>query len=312
MRRLRLRELGPLFSSDLEKKQLMTEEFAKVGDLQLCYETIGQSGNPAVLLMTGLGGQLIHWPTAFCHALAERGFYVIRYDHRDAGRSTVLHHLPVPPRFRLLRKDGLGAPYLLSDLANDAAGLLDVLDIGSAHVVGMSLGGIVGQTLAVRHPNRVRSLVSIAANTGAAKDHPKLPVLLAMVRRPPQDRRRFVRQAVIASKIFGSDLTSDEARRFAEAQFDRGVHPEGILRQLGAIFAAGDRTRQVANIAAPTVVIHGTNDRILPASGGQATAAAIPDAELHMVPGMGHALLRQHWDQFITWIVANAQRVQAR
>jgi pimeloyl-ACP methyl ester carboxylesterase len=197
-------------------------------------------------------------------------------------------------------------------MANDAAGLLDALDIRAAHVVGMSLGGIVAQTMAVRNPNRVRSLVSISANTGATQEQPRLPVLIAMVGRPARDRHRYVRQAEMASKLFGSDLTKDEVHRFAGALFDRGVHPEGTWRQLAAILAAGDRTSELRSITAPTLVIHGTNDRILPARGGQATAAAVPGAELHLVPGMGHALPRQHWDQFSAWIVANTQRVQAR
>jgi pimeloyl-ACP methyl ester carboxylesterase len=176
----------------------------------------------------------------------------------------------------------------------------------------MSLGGIVAQTMAVRNPSRVRSLVSISANTGAREAQPRLPILIAMVGRPARDRDRYVRQAEMAFKIFGSDLAKDEVQRFAEVQFDRGVHPEGTWRQLAAIFAAGDRTSELRSITAPTLVIHGTNDRILPARGGQATAAAVPGAELHLVPGMGHALPIQHWDQFTAWIVANTQRVQAR
>jgi pimeloyl-ACP methyl ester carboxylesterase len=289
----------------------VTEQFCTVGDVELCYETFGDPGDPAVLLVMGLAMQMLAWHEELCAELAERGFHVIRFDNRDIGRSGRVEG-PAPTLMQLVRRDKRAATYTLDDLAADAVGLLDGLGIERAHVVGASMGGMIAQTIAARYPERVLSLVSIMSNTGArwsGQPSPRLyPVLL---RRPPRDREGYVRHtAWVLSQIGSKGFEGDEEdmRRLAELSYDRGLNPVAAARQLAAIIASGDRTPLLRTITAPTLVIHGTADRFVTPSGGRATARAIPGARLLMIPGMGHDLPRATWPRILDAIEENAAR----
>jgi pimeloyl-ACP methyl ester carboxylesterase len=293
----------------------MAEELAKVGDIEICFETFGSPDDPAMLLVMGLGTQMIAWPEEFCRRLADHGFLVIRYDNRDVGRSTHMRQHRPPTVRQLLLRDKRAAPYSLADMADDGMRLLDHLGIERAHVVGASMGGMIAQTIAARHPDRVISLASIMSNTGHRwKGTPGLRVYPIFIRRPASNREGAVESFVSVFKLIGSpDFAFDEeqTRKAAELSYERGYDPAGAGRQLAAILAAGDRTAQLRTIKAPTVVIHGTKDRMVRPSGGRATAAAIPGSRLVMIEGMGHDFPRAAWDRMIDAIVANARRADA-
>jgi pimeloyl-ACP methyl ester carboxylesterase len=293
----------------------MAEQFAKVGDIEICFETFGSADDPALLLVMGLGTQMVAWPEPFCEQLAARGFFVIRYDNRDIGRSTHMRRLRPPTIRQLLLRDKRAARYSLADMAADGIGVLDRLGIERAHVAGVSMGGMIAQTMAVRHPERVLSLASIMSNTGHIwRGTPGLRVYPIFIRRPAPDRARAIESAVSVWRLIGSPgfpFDEDATRRAAELSYDRGYNPAGAGRQLAAILAAGDRTPELRGITAPTVVIHGTKDRMVRPSGGRATAAAIPGATLVTIEGMGHDLPRGAWDRIVDAIVANTRRAHA-
>ena len=292
------------------------EQIAPVGELELCYETFGERSDPAVLLIMGLGTQMIGWREEFCEGLAARGFFVVRFDNRDVGRSTRLDHFPVPTTWQLVRRDKSAARYTLEDMAADAVGLLDHLGIERANVVGASMGSMIAQTLAATHPDRVSSLVSIMGNTGArTSGQPTLRMSKALLSVAPEDRDGYVEHMVKTFELIGSPgFERDEAelRRFANTAFDRGRSPAGGARQLAAILASGDRTSLLRRIAAPTLVIHGKADRLVRPSGGRATAKAISGARLLEIPGMGHDLPPEVWPQIFDAIVENAAATTSR
>jgi pimeloyl-ACP methyl ester carboxylesterase len=267
------------------------EQFARVGDVELAYETFGDPNDPGLLMVMGLGAQMIFWPEELCELLAAAGLRVIRFDNRDAGRSTVLADLR-PPDFRRVLAGELKAPYLLADMAADAVGLLDHLGIDRAHVAGASLGGMIAQRIAIDHADRVLTLASIMSTTGdPAVGRPTPAAMEVLMSRAPADRDAYVEATVAARGVIGSQ-PPDEARtrELVERAFDRGYHPDGTARQFAAIVASPDRTPELAGITAPTVVIHGAEDSLIDVSGGEATAAAIPGAELVVIDGMGHDL----------------------
>ena len=289
----------------------MAEELAKIGEIEICFETFGSRDDPALLLVMGLGTQMVAWPEDFCRQLAGRGFFVIRFDNRDVGRST--HMRGRPPTIRqLLLRDKRAAGYSLADMAADGIGLLDHLGIERAHVAGASMGGMIAQTMAARHPDRVLSLASIMSNTGHRwKGTPGLRIYPTFMRRPGRTREGAVESTVSVFRLIGSPgfpFDEDATRTTAGLSYDRGYNPAGTSRQLAAILAAGDRAAELRAITAPTVVIHGTKDRMVRPSGGRATAAAIPGAQLVTIDGMGHDLPRGAWDRMIDAIVANARR----
>jgi pimeloyl-ACP methyl ester carboxylesterase len=292
------------------------EQIAPVGELELCYETFSERSDPAILLIMGLGTQMIGWREEFCEGLAARGFFVVRFDNRDVGRSTRLHHFPVPTTWQLVRRDKSAARYTLEDMAADAVGLLDHLGIERANVVGASMGSMIAQTLAATHPDRVNSLVSIMGNTGArASGQPTLRMSKALLSVAPEDRDGYVEHMVHTFELIGSPgFERDEAelRRFANTAFDRGRSPAGGARQLAAILASGDRTSLLRRIAAPTLVIHGKADRLVRPSGGRATAKAISGARLLEIPGMGHDLPPEVWPQIFDAIAENAAATTSR
>jgi pimeloyl-ACP methyl ester carboxylesterase len=290
------------------------EQFARVGDLKLCYETFGDDGAPPLLLVMGLGSQMLLWDARFCEELAGRGFRVIRFDNRDVGRSSILRDAPVPSRWQLALRHPSGAAYTLESMADDAEALLDQLGIAAAHVVGVSMGGMIAQLVAIRHPDRVLSLVSIMSSTGNRRvGRPDPRLALRMLRPAARTREAYIEDHVETYRMIGSPSPVDFEDQFKRARagqlFDRGIHPAGAARQMAAIVTAKDRTPQLAQIRAPTAVIHGDQDPLVNVSGGRATAEAIPGAELVVVPGMGHDLPRELWPQIIAAIVRTTARV---
>ena len=290
----------------------MPEQTCRVGDIDIAYETFGDPSRPALLLVMGLATQMIAWHDDFCGELAGHGFHVIRFDNRDVGRSTAMRDLPVPTLRQLALRSKKAAGYTLSDMAGDAVGLLDHLGIERAHVVGASMGGMIAQTIAIEHPERVLSLCSIMSNTGARwSGQPKLATYRVLLGTPPKDRDKFIDHVLKIYRVIGSpdfDRDEDDLRDLAGRSYDRGRNPAGSGRQLAAIIASGDRTERLRSVSAPTVVVHGTKDRLVSPSGGRATAKAIPGARLVRIEGMGHDLPRGAWPQIIGAITENAAR----
>ncbi len=287
---------------------------AQANGIEIEYETFGDDSRPAILLIMGLGIQMLGWHEIFCQMLADRGYFVIRYDNRDVGLSSKIEGGPQPDVMQLLAGDYSSASYTLDDMAEDAAGLLDALGIDDAHVVGVSMGGMIAQTLAIRHPERVLSLVSIMSTTGdQAVGQPREDVLAVLVTPAPPDRDGFVDHQVNVFRMIGSPdypMPEDQIREVIGRSYDRSYYPQGFLRQLTGILASDERTAALAGVNVPTVVIHGEADPLIKADGGEATARAIPGAKLEKIPGMGHDLPPQLWPRFVDLIVENAQRAQ--
>jgi pimeloyl-ACP methyl ester carboxylesterase len=292
------------------------EQFAQVGKIKLCYETFGEESGEPLLLVMGLASQMVMWDDEFCQQLADGGFFVIRFDNRDVGRSTILRDARIPKRWQLLVRDKRAASYSLDDMAADAIGLLDDLGIESAHVVGASMGGMIAQLLALNHPRRVRSLVSIMSSTGNRRVGRPAPQLVPLLlRRRPRDRDTYIAEFAVTFRAIGSRTYphSDEwFARMANRCFERGVHPAGAARQLGAIAVAPDRTPRLRQLDMPTSVIHGDEDRLVNPSGGRATADAVPRARLVMLRGMGHDMPSQLWPQIIDVITRNTGILEAQ
>jgi pimeloyl-ACP methyl ester carboxylesterase len=292
----------------------VNEQFCDVGrGITLCYETFGDPADPPALLIMGLVTQMVAWHEDLCRELAARGLYVVRFDNRDCGRSTHLQG-PPPTIAQLLLRSKRPARYTLADMADDAAGLLDALELAPAHVIGASMGGMIAQTLAARRPEQVRSLVSLMSNTGGRwVGQPSLRAYPLFLRRATREegREELVERAVRMFALIGSTgLPQDvqDIREMAAVSYDRDHDPAGPGRQLAAIVASGDRTAELRTITAPTLVIHGTADPMVSPSGGRATARAIPGAKLMRVEGMGHDLPRAAWPRLIDAIAAHTAR----
>ena len=291
------------------------EQLAPVGNgIELCYQEMGEPDGEPLLLVMGLATQMIAWDETFCGMLADRGFRVIRFDNRDIGRSTKLKQAGVPGRTDTLLGRRRTAAYLLRDMAADTVGLMDHLGIDSAHVVGASMGGMIAQTMAIEHPGRVRSLVSMMSTTGSRRvGHPSYRTFGILFGKPPQGRDAAVERAVKTFSTIGSTgypFEEERVRQIAGRSYDRGHHSPGVLRQLHAILASGDRTPALRRVAAPTLVIHGKSDPLVNRSGGRATARAVPGARLKLIEGMGHDLPRQLWSEIVDEIAANAARAR--
>lgn len=290
---------------------------APANDIEICYETVGDAADPTLLLINGLSSQLINYEEDLCRQLAERGHHVVRFDNRDVGLTTWFDDAPTNfgAGFKAYRaKEPVPAPYTLSDMAADAVGLLDHLGIDQAHVVGMSMGGMIAQTVAIEHPSRVASLCSIMSTTGdrdVGKPTPEAnEVLLAS---PPTNREEAIGSAIAFARVIGSPAWFD-ADRLAEragAAYDRAFHPEGTARQLLAVWASGSRTEALASVRCPALVIHGEVDPLIPLDGGRRTAESLPDADFFVVPGMGHDLPPQVWPMLteaLSCLVARSAR----
>src|SRR6195952_5652617 len=288
------------------------ERMAPANGIELCYQEMGEpDGQPLVMVM-GLATQMIAWQEGLCRLLAERGFRVIRFDNRDIGRSTKIDAAGMPNRVDMLIGRRATAPYLLRDMAADTVGLLDFLEIDAAHVVGASMGGMIVQQMAIDHPRRLRSMVSIMSTTGNRRSgQPALKTYGVLLGNPPKTRDQVISRAVKTFKVIGSPgfpFEEDMVREMAALSYDRGHSAGGVMRQLHAIIASGDRTQALHRVQVPTAVIHGTRDPLVKPSGGKATAKAIPGARLMMIDGMGHDLPRDLWPTFANAIHTNAGR----
>jgi pimeloyl-ACP methyl ester carboxylesterase len=283
--------------------------------IELEYEEFGSDTDPAMVLVMGLGAQLIDWHAELCQELAGHGFRVIRFDNRDAGLSTGMDAFGIPDLAGVLSGDQSTVPYLLADMARDTVGLLDALGIGRAHLVGQSMGGMIVQQVAVDYPDRLLSLCSISSTTGdPAVGRPTAAALGALANPAAITRERAIRNSAAASRIFASpgfEVTDEYLLARATAKYDRSHRPEGRLRQLTAIAASPDRTKGLGEVTVPALVIHGDADTLVDVSGGRATAAAIPGAELIVIGGLGHDLPRGAWPQIIGAIAGNAGKSAA-
>jgi pimeloyl-ACP methyl ester carboxylesterase len=277
--------------------------------IEIEYDTFGSPDDPALLLVMGFTGQLTAWEPEFCEQLAAGGRYVIRFDNRDCGLSTHLDGQQVDPiavmQAGLDGKELPPTPYTLSDMSNDAVGLLDALGIAKAHVVGASMGGMIVQTIAIEHPERCLSLTSIMSSPGDPRAGRPTPEALAyLMAPPPTEREAFIAYAPGAS-VFTSKRYFDpeKAKERAAASFDRSFYPEGAPRQLAAIYASGDRTEALHGVTVPTLVLHGRDDNLITPSGGTLTAEAIPNASYLLLADMGHDLPEPLWPVIVPAIL---------
>jgi pimeloyl-ACP methyl ester carboxylesterase len=287
----------------------------KANGLELEYDTFGDAGAAPLLLVMGLGAQMISWDDEFCAMLAARGFHVTRFDNRDVGLSTKLDHLGVPDPYAIV--GGTAEPaYRLEDLAADAVGVLDGVGVEAAHVVGASMGGFVAQFVAIGHPERVLSLTSIMSAPGGMRDNapPTQEAAEALMARPPEDRDALIEHGVwVSSRIHGPRFfDADDVRRKRTLAVDRCVSTSGTARQLGAIAAASSRAEALGRLTMPALVIHGEVDPLVRLDDGRKTAEAIPGARLLVLEGAGHDLPRAHWPQIVAAIGENARRADPR
>jgi pimeloyl-ACP methyl ester carboxylesterase len=273
----------------------------------LCCDTFGDPSHPALILIMGLGAQMISWDDEFCAALAARCLHVVRFDNRDIGKSTRLDAAGVPNSMALMAKAAIGlklnVPYTLLDMARDTAGLMDALGIQRAHVAGASMGGGIAQEMAIHMPDRLLTLTSIMSSTGDPGLPPPTADALSLLFKPaPRDREAYlVHHAKMLRTLrgphFGEDIVTDTER--AARNFERGLNPPGVTRQFAAILASGNRAPALKRITTPTLVIHGDADPLIRVAGGRATAAAISGSKLEVLAGMGHTLPRPLWPRII-------------
>jgi pimeloyl-ACP methyl ester carboxylesterase len=279
--------------------------------LEIEYESFGDSAEPPLLLVMGLSYQMIEWDDGLCALIADRGYWVTRFDNRDVGRSTKLDHLG-PPNLMAVITRTEGPPYSLDDMAADAVALLDALGISAAHVVGVSMGGMIAQLIAINFPDRVLSLTSIMSTVGGPNVVQAEPAVSAALLAPPGRTRAERVQHSLANRrlIHGTGMPFDEerARAKAERAVDRCFYPDGAMRQIAAIFAAPDRTAGLRSLRIPTLVIHGDQDPLVPPENGRQTAAALPNSRLIMIPGMGHSLPESVWPQVVDAVVEVTSR----
>jgi pimeloyl-ACP methyl ester carboxylesterase len=285
--------------------------------IQIEYETFGKQTEPPLLLIAGLSCQLIHWDEAICEQLARRGHYVIRFDNRDCGLSSKLSEAGTPDIGQFIEKQMKGEkitpPYTFEDMAADAVGLLDALSIKAAHICGFSMGGMIAQTIAINYPTRALSLISIYSHTGnPGLPPPKPEAAEILFTPPPAERQAYIAYILEVYHTFsGSGFPVDEEwiRNIAAQAYDRAFCPQGVVRQFAAIITQKNRKMELGSLTVPTLVIHGSDDPLVPLEGGQETAAAIPGAELVIIEGMGHDLPHDGgWPQIISAIVAHTRK----
>jgi pimeloyl-ACP methyl ester carboxylesterase len=287
---------------------------ARANGIDICYETFGKATDPPLVLIMGLAAQMIVWDDDFCELLASKGFYVVRFDNRDMGHSTRFSQAATPSMVEIMTAQFTGkkleAPYVLRDLAADTAGLLDALGFETANIVGLSMGGMIAQELAINFPERVRTLTSIMSSTGDPSLPSATPAAVGVLTRPAQtEKGPYVEGYVSAWAVLNGDQLPYDAVRTADTatrSFERGLNPSGVSRQMLAIIASGNRTEKLATLNVPTLVIHGTNDPLVSPEAGKATARAIAGAKLMLVEGMGHTLPRQVWPEIADAIAQHA------
>jgi pimeloyl-ACP methyl ester carboxylesterase len=285
-----------------------------VGDIELAYETFGDPGDTPLLLISGLGSQMISYADELCADLAAQGLFVIRFDNRDVGLSTHLHSAGLPALGDVRRGDRSSVHYELADMAGDAAGLVQALGLDSVHVVGVSMGGMIAQRVAITYPERVRSLTSIMSTTGDRSVGGASEAAQAVLYAPPaNDRDEAIERQLQTSRVIGSPgfpFDEEAIRARAGLAYDRAHDPAGVARQMAAIVTSPDRTADLGRVTVPTLVIHGSDDALVNVSGGRATAAAVPGAELVVIEGMGHDLPRALWPELTERITAHIKRAE--
>jgi pimeloyl-ACP methyl ester carboxylesterase len=286
----------------------MEVAYARRGDIEIAYQMFGSPDDEPLVLTMGLGMQMLFWPDEFCEALAQRGFAVVRFDNRDVGLSTKFDHLGAPSLGRMVLRPST-APYRIEDMADDTASILDAVGWDSAHLVGLSLGGMIAQTISVRHPARVRSLTSIMSTPSPWIGRARIAAFMTLASPPARDAEQAGEIFVKAFRVIGSTkYTQDEEwlRDVGRRSFERNHNPNGGRRQLAAIFASGDRRPHLRKLQIPTLVVHGTADPLIRPAGGRATAEAVPGARLVEYDGMGHDMPRGVWPALIDEISAVA------
>jgi pimeloyl-ACP methyl ester carboxylesterase len=295
------------------------QQKVKANGIEIVYDTFGDQSASPMLLVAGLGVQLIGWDEEFCELLASQGYWVIRFDNRDVGCSTRFDKLGMPDMAAFMQvamqqtqmgSESLSTPYYLRDMANDAVSLLDTLGIESAHILGASMGGMIVQETVIHHPDRIRTMTSISSSTGNPALPPPTPEAMAVLMQPPpMDRESHIENSLASARIFNGPtfpIDEDRVRERARQNFDRGLSPAGTARQLAAIFASGSRKEALKSVTVPTLVIHGDADPLVPVEGGIDTAEAIPDAELLIIEGMGHDFPPAVWPLILEAVVKHA------
>jgi pimeloyl-ACP methyl ester carboxylesterase len=281
--------------------------------IELACETFGAPRDPALLLITGTGRQMIDWDEDLCAQFAARGLWVIRFDNRDVGHSTFFDSAPTVNLAAIARGDHATLPYTLEDMGRDAVGLLDALGIDKAHIAGASMGGMIAQILAIEHESRVLSLASLMSKPGRLYGRASPAARMLLAEPAARSREAVMQRAVRASAAWGSPGTDPDVVRVREARaFDRSFHPQGAVRHLAAAVAQADRTAALAAVRVPSVVIHGEADSLVGIDGGEATARAIPEARLVTIPNMGHDLPQWAFATITDAIAENAARVPSR
>jgi len=290
---------------------------AQANGIEIEYETFGDSSGRPLLLISGVASQMINWPEEFCGELTERGHYVIRFDNRDTGLSTKLDQAGIPDLLEIMgaatRGEKIEVPYTFNDMADDSVGLLNALGIGRAHLCGVSMGAMIAQTIAIRHPSRAASLISIYGSTG----NPELPkgkpeALAALMTPSPAERAAAIENSVKTYRIIsgpGFPFDEDWVRALMARAYDRSFYPPGLARKLAAVLASGNRKPALASVHVPTLVIHGADDPLVPVEGGRDTAAAIRGSELLIIEGMGHDLPHGGaWPRIVEAIAAHTKK----
>ncbi len=298
----------------MPSKPHSAEAYVKTNGIELCYDTFGEPRLPSIVLIMGLAAQMIAWDDEFCGLLAARGYHVVRFDNRDAGRSTRFDAAGTPNVSAALMASMQGrpidAPYLLSDMADDVIGLMGALDIAKAHVVGASMGGAIGQTLAIEHPDRLHTLTSIMSTTSAPNLPAPTPEAMKVLFTPaPLDLNAYLENYVRTWNVLrAGSFPLDEARDLDRARriFERGLNPPGVARQMLAMIASGSRKKALAAVRVPTLVLHGDADPLVPIACGIDTAESVPGSKFVILKGMGHAVSIPYWPQIIDAIAAHA------
>jgi len=286
------------------------EKIIHLGDVEIAYDTFGERSNPAMVLIMGLGEQMIAWDEEFCGQLAAKGYWVIRFDNRDVGDSTAFDEAGVPDILALIQGNKVEVPYTLEDMAGDTVGLLDALGVEEAHIVGVSMGGMVAQTVAIKYPERVRTLTSIMSTSGDPRlSQPKPEAGQLLLTPAPTERAAYIEHSLKVWHILGSPgfpFHENRTREFAGRVYDRGLNPQGFGRQLAAVYASGSRKGALESLDIPTLVIHGNADPLIPLEAGKDTAESIPGAKLMVIEGMGHNLPPEIWPKVVDAIAEHA------
>ncbi|MFX1573363.1 MAG: alpha/beta fold hydrolase [Promethearchaeota archaeon] len=290
---------------------------AKVNDIEIEYETIGDPNSKPLLLIAGLGGQLLAWSDEICENLAENGFFVIRFDNRDVGLSTKFEEAGIPDMMEVAAAYNRGEvpklPYTLEDMADDAIGVLNILNIKKSHICGASMGGIIAQILAYKHPSRVLSLTVIISTTGNPALPRAKPEIMAQFFAPvPSEREAYIKEMVKRDNLIYGNFKYDEVqgREYRTKEYDRSYYPEGIARQMAATAVPGNIQPYISAIRAPTLVIHGKEDPFNSIEAGKEIASTIPGAELLLLDGMGHSFPRELIPRIVNALVMNSNKTK--